>query len=46
LKGWAAVHDVELAANPYDIYTKGIDGSFSTDGEFITYWPLKAPGSK
>jgi hypothetical protein len=46
IKAWAVVHDVSLADDPYDIYTKGIDSSFTTDGQFTTYWPLKAPGSK
>jgi hypothetical protein len=46
MKAWAAVHGDQLSDRPYDIYTKGIEASFSTDGDFTLYWPLKAAGSK
>ena len=46
MKAWAATHAVTVGDRPYDIYTKGVAASFTLDGEFTLYWPLKAAGSK
>jgi len=43
MKAWAMVHGDQLSGRPYEIYTKGIATSFSTDGDFVLYWPLKQP---
>ncbi len=46
MKAWAVVHGVQPGDRPYEIYTKGVVPSFTTDGSFTLYWPLKPAGSK
>ncbi len=41
MKAWAVVHAVALGDHPYEDYTKGIVTSFTTDGHFTLFWPLK-----
>lgn len=45
LRAWALVHGEEPADRPFDEYLKGSVDSFTADGEFVAYWPLKIPGS-
>ncbi|HEY2346704.1 MAG TPA: polyketide cyclase [Xanthomonadaceae bacterium] len=42
MKAWAAVHDDALGDHPYESYNKGIVASFTTDGSFTLFWPLKS----
>lgn len=46
LKAWAVVHAVSLADRPYELYSKGIASSFTTDGNFTVYWPVKPDDGK
>ncbi|MBS0213117.1 MAG: polyketide cyclase [Proteobacteria bacterium] len=46
IRAWSVVHSVSLSDHPYEIYNKGIATSFSPDGDFISYWPIKPAGAK
>ncbi len=46
LKAWAATHGVSVGDHPYETYAKGVPASFTAEGDFTMFWPLKQPGSK
>ncbi len=41
LRAWAATHGYEVTDRAYEDYKAGIAGSFSQDGKFDVYWPIK-----
>jgi len=42
MKAWSVVHAASLGDRPYETYNKGIATSFTTDGDFTLYWPIKS----
>ncbi|MEO8742824.1 MAG: polyketide cyclase [Lysobacteraceae bacterium] len=46
MKAWGITHGYDVGASPYSNYTKGIASSFTTDGAFDLYWPIKVQDSK
>lgn len=46
IKAWAVVHSVPLGDHPYETYNKGVSTSFTPDGDFNLFWPVKAAGAK
>jgi hypothetical protein len=46
IKAWALVHGVPTADRPYETYNKGIATSFTSDGDFTMFWPLKPADAK
>lgn len=46
MKAWAVVHSVALGDHPYETYNKGVAASFTPDGSFNLFWPIKAAGAK
>jgi hypothetical protein len=41
LRAWALTAGYEVTDRPYESYKSGITGSFTENGEFDVYWPLK-----
>jgi len=41
IRAWTMVQGHDVTGRPYDVYVKGIDGSFEETGEFETYWSLR-----
>ncbi|MEO5595947.1 MAG: polyketide cyclase [Lysobacteraceae bacterium] len=41
MKAWAVTHGEDVTDRPWEVYNKGIAGSFVEDGEFAIFWPLK-----
>lgn len=41
LRAWALTQGFETTARPFEVWKKGIEASFTEDGEFDAYWPLK-----
>ena len=46
MKAWGVTHGYDVDGHPYSNYTKGIAQSFTTDGAFDIYWPIKAQDAK
>lgn len=45
MHAWGITHGEDVTDRPWEVYTKGIDGSFTQDGEFELFWPVK-PAAK
>ncbi|KRG69821.1 SRPBCC family protein [Pseudoxanthomonas dokdonensis] len=41
LRAWATTNGYEVTDRPYEVWKKGVDGSFEEDGEFDVYWSVK-----
>jgi hypothetical protein len=41
LRAWAAVNGYDVTGRPYESYKSGIAASFTQDGQFDIYWPIK-----
>ncbi len=41
MRAWAAAHGYEIKDRAYEDYKSGIAGSFTADGQFDVYWPIK-----
>lgn len=41
LRAWAAPRGLEVTDRAYEVFDSGIDGAFTTDGKFTSYWGVK-----
>jgi len=41
IRAWSMTQGHDVTGRPYDIYEKGIETSFTEDGEFEVYWALR-----
>ena len=41
LRAWAATHGYDIKDRAFENYNSGIAGSFTQDGKFDVYWPIK-----
>ena len=42
MHAWSITHGEDVTGQPWEVYVKGIDGSFSMDSEFTLFWPVKS----
>lgn len=41
LRAWAVTHGYEVTDRPYEIWKGGVDKSFTAEGTYDIYWPIK-----
>jgi effector-binding domain-containing protein len=41
LRAWAMTQGLEIAGRPYENYLSGIEQSFTENGEYEVFWPIK-----
>lgn len=41
IRAWGMVRGLSPVDRPIDVYTLGVDKSFTPDGKFVLYWPVK-----
>ena len=41
LRAWALTQGAELTGLPFEVYKRGIDQSFTANGQYDVYWMLK-----
>jgi hypothetical protein len=46
MHAWSITHGEDVTDRPWEVYTKGIDGSFADTGEFVLYWPVTSAAKK